>query len=111
MISFALNLILMAALGAILYLVARTLPRISETPEGNGRNGKMKLLERWVVSEIPEKVDEWLSDFLIKTLRKLKVVLMKVDNNLTSHLRRIKPQNGKSETNGRDFKEIVEEQE
>lgn len=95
----------MVSLSVVLYLVVRALPRIAE---GQGR-GVTDLEENHPIrSHIPEKVDAVLNGFLLKFLRKLKVVVLKIDNSLSKHLQRIKPEeNGKKPSI--DFKEIAEQ--
>ncbi len=103
MIQFILTDILMISLGTILYIVARSLPRIEEEPAA-----KQNMFERWVSSELPEKFDTAFNNFLLKSLRKFKLVLLKADNSITKHLKKIAPSangggNGKPKI---DFKDI-----
>lgn len=100
----AVNL-LMLSLGTALYLIARTLPRVEE----GGGVKKSGIVERWVNSQVPEKIDVVLNGFLVKILRRLKVLLLKVDNSISRHMKKVNPGsngNGKSNIN---FKEIVAE--
>jgi len=103
MVQFVFTNILMISLGVVLYLLVRALPRV-----GEDRAEGSTILDRWAHSEIPEKVDAALNAFLEKFLRRLKLVLLKVDNALASHLKRVKPtnSNGKQQI---DFKEIAAE--
>jgi len=75
-----------ALIRMMLYLLARTLPRLEES-----QTDRKGFLERWFASDIPEKVDLVLNQFLVKFLRKLKVLLLRVDNSLSTHLKKIKP--------------------
>jgi len=88
MFQFILTNILMVSLGIILYLAVRTLPRIEDT----GTPEKRGLLERWVTSEMPEKIDAALNGFLAKFLRKTRVLVLKLDNSLTGHLKKVQPE-------------------
>jgi len=98
--------VLMVALGTILYLAVRALPRIEEEPAGESES----LLDRWASSEIPEKIDAFLNSFLAKALRKVKVLLLRVDNDLSLHLKKIKPgENSGAAKPIIDFKEITEQ--
>lgn len=110
MFVFILNIVLMLSLGTVLFIVARALPRVQEEEGSENTGRKNGLLERWVTSEIPERVDEFLSTFLSKTLRKLKVFLLKIDNNLSSHLKKIKPDASRGE-NGGGFNDVNEDKE
>lgn len=100
---FIFTSVLMVSLSTLLYLMARALPRIAEEPaEADKRN----FLDRWAHSPIPEKVDIALNGFLLKFLRKLKVLVLKIDNALSRHLQKVKPEeNGKKPAI--DFKEIA----
>jgi len=104
MFEFVLVNVLMVSLGTLLYLIARSLPRLGEDPSAH----KPGILDRWAHSEIPERVDAALNAFLEKLLRRLKVVLLKVDNTLAEHLKKVKPSNG-GEKQPIDFKEIAAE--
>lgn len=84
MFQFIFSTILMLSIGSILYLAARALPRVEEEPRG-----KQNLLDRWAASELPEKIDATFNAYLVKFLRKTKVVLLKVDNSLTDRLKKI----------------------
>jgi len=104
MFQFIVTTIFMVSLGVILYIAVRTLPRIDE----NALPEKKSVLERWIASEIPEKVDAAVNSFTVKFLRKIKVILLKVDNSLSSHLTRIKPDSRDKQNLNIDFKEIAE---
>ncbi len=85
MVLFIFTLLLMFSLSALLYLMVRALPRIVDEPAAEQRG----LLDRWAHSEIPEKVDAWFNEFLLKFLRKFKVFVLKLDNTISTHLRKI----------------------
>ena len=76
--------ILFLAIGGFLYLMVRALPRVNEEP-----TEKQGALDRLAHSEIPEKLDAALEEFLVKFLRKLKLFMMRLDNALSKHLRKI----------------------
>ncbi len=84
MVQFILTTILMASLGTMLYLMARSLPRVGEEV-----SDKKNFFDRLASSEIPEKIDTAFNGFLLKYLRKLKVILLKVDNFITEKLKKI----------------------
>src|SRR5258708_3104836 len=108
MLQFVLTNILMVSLGTILYVSVRTLPRIEES----GIHEKKGVLERWIASEIPERIDMALNGFLFKFLRKFKIVLLKTDNSVSERLKKINPG---AATNNKapaiDFKEIASKKE
>ena len=78
----------MVSVGALLYFVIRTLPRIE--PD-NGVAETKGFFERFIVSKIPERVDVVINSFLFKFLRKFKVALLKVDNMVGRQIKRIQP--------------------
>lgn len=105
MLQFIFTDILMLSLGAVLYLMVRALPRIVEDP-----SEKKNFLDRWAHSDAPEKMDAVLNSFLFKFLRKVKVLVLKLDNALSRGLRKVKPEeSGVKPTI--DFKEIIEQKE
>ena len=107
MFEYVLTIILMASLGTVLYLVARSLPRVNGE---RGEEDKRGLVERWVASEIPEKADEILNSFLFKLFKRLKLVLLKIDNILGKRIEKVRPGNGgeKGETLTSNFQDLTE---
>ncbi len=101
MVEFAFIMILMLCLGAVLYLTVQALPRIKEEP-----GDEMGIFERWAKSEMPEKIDAAFNSFLLKSLRKVKIAVLRLDNALSRQLRAIAPQDDRTNTNI-DFKEIA----
>ena len=97
--EFIFTTILMICLGTVLYLTVQALPRIEEVP-----SDEKGFLERWAHSEMPEKIDAAVNNFLLKFLRKIKVLILKLDNALAKHLQKIKPEEDKRPAI--DFKEI-----
>ena len=75
----------MISLGTILYIVARSLPRIKE----EGGPARQTFLDRLIISEIPHKVDTTINTFSGKLCRKLKVSLLKFDNYLSGRLKKM----------------------
>ena len=85
--QFIITNIFMLSIGAILYLAARTLPRIEDGAEAE----KKGLFEKWLTSEVPEKIDRALNGFLFKSMKKARVLLLRFDNTLGEQLKKIKP--------------------
>ena len=104
MTMFIFTSILMVSLSAVLYLVVRALPRIAEEPAAPSEPSS--IAAAWKRSEIPEKIDRILNGFLFKFFRKLKVMIMKIDNTLSRNLQRMKLDEV-SKKNGIDFKDIA----
>lgn len=86
MFTFILDIIVVISLGVILYLIARTLPRVSEVADDT--------LEQRIrthrLSMYVERVDEWLKVFSEKFLRRAKVWILKLDNTVSEQLNRFK---------------------
>jgi hypothetical protein len=76
----------MASLGLIIFLVARNLPRISETE--TAQNPKTKT--NWFSSVPFEKIDATINTSTEKMLRKIKLILMKMDNTVSKQLNKFK---------------------
>ena len=102
MFQFIITNVLMISVGAVLFILVRALPRLGE----ESSEVKMSILERWVASELPEKIDKTLNSFLEKFLRKSHVWLLKVDNNVSHWLKRVRP-NSNGTKAGFDFKDIA----
>jgi hypothetical protein len=96
MYNFILQIFVMVSLGTIIFLVARTLPRITETATENIENKKKA---DWLKNFPWEKIDAVVNSFLEKTLRKTKLVLMKLDNFVSQQLNKFKKENGNNENN------------
>lgn len=94
----------MLCLGAMLYLMVRALPRIEELPAGESEAPK-SIIERWAHSELPEKIDAAFGAFMLKFLRRVKIIVLRIDNAIAKSLRKIQPQENRANTNI-DFKEI-----
>ena len=79
----------MVSLGTLIYLAARSLPRVSETDLKP--DSLSNVLDR-MVKKIPlEKADAAASYYLEVLLRRFKVIVLKLDNLLTKHLQNLKP--------------------
>ena len=101
MTEFIFITILMLCLGTVLYLTVQALPRIVEEP-----GDEKGFLERWARSELPEKIDAAFNTFLLKFLRKFKIIVLRLDNALSKQLRAVAPKENSANTNI-DFKEIA----
>lgn len=92
----------MVSVSVVLYLVVRALPRIVEEPQTE----KHGLLDRWAHSHIPEKVDTAVNGYLLKFLRRMRVLVLRFDNGLSKRLQKVKPEESDKRPNI-DFKEIA----
>lgn len=94
MLTFVITNIFLLALGGMLFLMTRALPRVEE-PDLAVRRGP---LERWITSGAPERIDAAMKSFLSKFLRRSKILVLRVDNILTTKLQnmqkeeKVKPQ-------------------
>ncbi len=84
---FFLNLIWIA-LALLLYIVLRTIPRLDERPVKKG------VMERWLTSELPGKIDALLHTSYLRTLRRIKVFVMRADNSINKKLESVKLERG-----------------
>jgi len=100
---FVFTILLMLALGATLYLMVRALPRIEEESQA-----EESFLDRWAKSRIPERIDAAFNGFLLKFLRRMKVVALKFDNAVSVGLRKVSSDEG-SKKPGFEIKDIVED--
>jgi hypothetical protein len=95
----------MLSLGTMIYLIARAVPRISDEitkPESGNKFGRF-------FSHVQiEKIDPILHNFLEKTLRKIKLILMRMDSITNSYLEKVK--NYKFAGNGNGQKNEEEKQ-
>lgn len=101
---FAFTILLMLALGTVLYLMVRALPRVVEEPQA-----RESFLDRWAHSEIPEKIDAAFNGFLVKFLRRVKVFALKFDNAVSAGLRKAAAEEKeKDKKQGFELKDITE---
>ena len=85
MLQFILTTTFLVAVGAILILVVRTLPRVGEESVS-----QKNFVERFMTSEMPEKLDAAFNNYLFKFLRKLHVWVLKFDNTVHKKIATIK---------------------
>jgi hypothetical protein len=85
MLEFILINILFISLGGILYIIAKTLPRIDEN--GDQIIEKKSNLEKFIISDLPHKFDKNLNFYTGKFFRKLKILILRLDNYLTHKLK------------------------
>ena len=89
-ISFFIDLVIVIALGAMLYLVARTLPRISDESSGGPDLKTSKTLMYL------ERADQRFKKSREKFFRKFRLILMKLDNHLSNRLTSFKKESDKN---------------
>ncbi len=93
----------MASLGAMIYLVARAVPRVNDTvlDEGSANKGLGERFGKFIDSLPIEKADLTISRILERLLRNLKLLVMRVDNKLSQHLAKFKAKIMNGEQNGK----------
>ncbi|MEK7658022.1 MAG: hypothetical protein AAB366_02435 [Patescibacteria group bacterium] len=90
MYNFILQIIIMISLGAMIYLIARAAPRVGDSEESFEKFSYTNRLDQ-LIAKIPfDEVDAALSVSVEKLLRKLKLFLLKWDNLLSEHIKKIK---------------------
>ena len=99
---FILQIVLMLSLGTMIYLIARAVPRVSDEVAGSIIKKQTKFDYLFSFLWI-EKIDPLLHNFLEKFLRKMKLVLMKLDNIASNYLNKVKKY--KSGNNGKNGEE------
>ncbi len=78
----------------MIYLIARAAPRVGDSEESFEKFSCSSRLDR-LIAKIPfDEIDATLSIFVEKFLRKLKLLLLKWDNLLSEHVKKIKKING-----------------
>ena len=88
MLDFILQTVLFLSLGTVIFLIGRAVPRLGE---GEGEPGKVNRL----LSKLPiHKYDAVIAGFLEKSLRKIRVFLLRVDNGVSGFLKKIKTGKG-----------------
>jgi hypothetical protein len=97
MIQFILMNALFISIGGIIYIILKTLPQIEEV-----QSPKESFLEKFIISELPHKIDAIFNFYLSKILRRLKILVLKLDNYLSEKLKNINI-NGNSENKKIDF--------
>ena len=86
MYTFILQTILMLGLGTMIFIIGRAAPRIDD----NIKEPAINKLERWFASLPFDKIDAVFNNFLEKTLRRIKLITLKLDNAVNNYLGKIK---------------------
>ena len=87
MYNFILQTIIMTGLATIIYLFARAVPRVQDLVAPiRGRDYFGEFFDKLPL----EKADAFMSMLLERFLRSLKVMILKLDNLLTNHLRSLR---------------------
>jgi len=88
----------MVSLGAMVYLIARAIPRVGE---GEHLAEKTEGTSRTLVSVSLERVDRLLSAATEKTLRRIKVLMLKIEGAISRSLEKKRKFEGESSEKGK----------
>ena len=84
MFKFIVEMLIMVSLGTILYLLAKTMPRVDDR-----ETDIPSLKTHWIMGYL-EKADQKLKFYWEKTLRRSGIVILKLDNTINKKLNRLK---------------------
>ena len=101
-----LQFVIVVALGTILYIFARALPRVSDIDTSIEKRSSF----HWVLERL-EVIDEKLISALEKFIRRIRVVVLRADNSLTKKLSRFKRDNEKEKGFPTEHESIIEDNE
>jgi hypothetical protein len=97
MYDFILQLFLVASLASIVYIMARALPRAAH--QIGSPVTFYDYMERWLDRLPIHQFDRRINASLFKFLRKVRIVVMKLDNKIVYGLGRLR-KNGENDSNG-----------
>jgi hypothetical protein len=86
MAEIILESLMVIAIGIIIYLIARALPRIDDT----NLEVSARKIENNRINFYLEKIDAWFKFFMEKFLRRLRLTILKVDNVVGEKLKKLK---------------------
>ena len=84
MYDLILQLSLVVSLSAMIYLLARAIPKVRDE-DGLIINNPSHF-ERWMAKIPVSRIDAWATMFTAKFLRRLRVIVLKIDNLLHRHI-------------------------
>jgi len=99
----------MLSLGIMIYLIARTVPKVGDEITENIISPRSKFDRLFSYLRV-EKFDVVFNNFVEKLLRKLKLILMRLDNFTNNYLNKVKKYkiNGNGQKNGEDKPSLFE---
>ena len=102
MYNFILQIIVITSFGAIVYLLSRALPRLSEEPDTLAP-GKPGVVER-LMKRLPlQRMDAFFTSFSEKTLRKTRVLILRFENMVSGWIHRLRNGDEKKEAGVKDL--------
>jgi len=101
---FILELVFFVSFGIIVFLFVRKLPQVGDLPKNSG-NLKKSFEFGWI-----DRVDHKVAELLSKWLRKIKLVVMRLDNYVTGHIERMKQRHSVKLNQQNILKEIDKEE-
>src|SRR3989338_5567792 len=89
MYEFILQIAVFLSLGVILFIMARAVPRIQSESDVVPQGSKFDYFDR-ILAKVPlNRLDFLINSFLSKILRRIKVVVLKIDNFITNYLNKL----------------------
>jgi len=85
MLELFLNLVLMVSLAGVIIIGTRIVPRVPE-PKSSG----VARFEKWVESLPLDRVDLLIRSWIHKSLRKIRLLVLRFDNQLNGYLEKTK---------------------
>ena len=96
----------MSSLGTIVYLFGRAIPRVNNIEENISKDYSQNKIDKFIARIPFDEIDISFSIFIEKTLRKIKLLLMKWDNIVTNHIGKMrKSANGSFESEKKEEKQ------
>ncbi len=102
---FILEFVFFIAFGAIVFLFVRKLPYVSDISSEEPSTRKTFFKAEWI-----DEVDRKLIVLLSKWLRKMKLLVMRLDNYVSRHIERIKNRHASNSDQQNILKEIEQEE-
>ncbi len=104
MYNLILQIIVFTSLGLIIYLLAKAVPRVQDAPvPAKAPNFFDKLM-----AKIPmAKIDGAINNFLAKFLRKIKVLILKIDNFANDRLGKLTKKSGDSDKSNNNDQKLL----
>lgn len=104
MYNLILQILVFTSLGLVIYLLARAVPRVEDAPAPvRGPNFFDKLM-----AKIPmAKIDGAINSSLAKFLRKIKVLILKIDNFANDRLGKLTKKSGDSDKSSNNDQKLL----
>lgn len=108
MYDLILQLSLIISLSIMIYLLARSVPRVKD--EELATIPIQSYFDQWIAKIPISKIDVWFNMFMAKFLRRLRIIVLKLDNLLHRQITSVH-QNGNHQINNSNLTEDLNKQE